>query len=138
MIFARGLDLGESKDKATGKATCEAIAMALKLEHHDIVDLLYLFQHNPAGTRHQLMIELGEHEAMAADIFAMVVFVSDDFLKLKHRENNASGFFKMVLKLPMELQMIVCRRAVGSMKSGISAKDVDVAARYLVSVLEAK
>jgi ankyrin repeat protein len=129
MIFGRGLELGKKE------AARAANVIAFMMGQDSVFQLLIRFNKNSQKQRYKLMIELQEHEAMAADLLSMVLFIIEGLLNFRNKDTNATGFFKMVLKLPLELQMIVCLRAVGSMKSGISAKDVDVAARYLVSVL---
>jgi len=40
-------------------------------------------------------------------------------------------FLQMVGKLPMELQMIVCLRWLGSMRTGITSKHVNIAFKIL-------
>jgi len=67
-----------------------------------------------------------------SELFAMIVFLCGDLLRLKpafiipasaSASNStiadALRFFTMACKLPMELQMILCHRVVGSMKQNI-------------------
>jgi len=64
----------------------------------------------------------GVYDEMAAGIFALVVFLCDDLLRLKHPENttNSTRFFQMASKLPLELQMLLCHRIVSSGQDTIS------------------
>ena len=64
---------------------------------------------------------------MAAEVFALVVFLCDGLLKIK--EENMSGaarFFRMAKELPLELQMVLCHRVVGSMRMNIPGKQSEV------------
>ena len=47
----------------------------------------------------------------------------------------APRFFTIAKRLPMELQMILCRRAVGSMKQSILRKDSEAAFKSLARIL---
>jgi hypothetical protein len=72
--------------------------------------------------------------AIVADLFAVIVFLCDDFLKAKSWTGrllslgtDAIRFFSMVQKLPMELQMVLCYRAYGSSKEYILSKKSEAA-----------
>ena len=91
---------------------------------------------NPAQTRHELRVKLGVLDELAADIFALTVFLCDDLLQLKPAplastpnpaDSAATRFFDIASKLPMELQMILCYRAVSSMKQNILHNDSEAA-----------
>ena len=47
----------------------------------------------------------------------------------------ATRFFTIASKLPMELQMILCHRAVGSMKDSVLSQDSEVAFKSLAKTL---
>ena len=78
---------------------------------------------------------------LAAEIFALTVFFCDGLLQLKPVLPNqvaaggASRFCIVASKLPMELQMILCRRVVGSTKQNIEPTDSDAAFRSLARIL---
>ena len=82
-------------------------------------------------------MKLGVLDALAAEVFALTVFLCDDLLQLKPTltttitASAASRFFTIASKLPMELQMILCHRVVGSMKQNILHKDSEVAFKSL-------
>ena len=89
-------------------------------------------------TRHQVRVKLGLLDALAAEVFALTVFLCDDLLQLKpalitssNQAATASRFFVIAGKLPMELQMILCHRAVGSTKQNFLLKDSEVAFKSL-------
>ena len=85
-------------------------------------------------------------EALAANRFALTVFLCDDLLQVKPASSDpsiaATRFFTIASKLPMELQMVLCRRAVGSVKQNILHKDSEIAfkslARSLLLLSQAK
>ena len=66
-------------------------------------------------------------------MFALVVFVSDGLLEIKDTTTRtpAARFFSIARRLPLELQMMLCHRVVGSAKEIISGKDSEVAFKEL-------
>ena len=105
------------------------------------MSVLERFIANPAQTRHERRVKLGILDALAAEVFALTV-LCDDLLQLKPASNPAVAtavtairFFAISSKLPMELQMILCHRAVGSMKQNILRKDSEVAFKSLARLL---
>jgi len=84
-------------------------------------------------------------DALAAEVFALTVFLCDDLLQLQPASHlaatpnpaaAATRFFVIAKRLPMELQMMLCHRAVGSMKQNILRKDSEVAFRSLAAWLQ--
>jgi len=96
---------------------------------------------NPTQIRHELRMKLGALDELAAEVFALTVFLCDELLLLKPAptHNFAAGaatrFFAIASQLPMELQMILCHRAVGSMKQNILQKDSEAAFKSLAKTL---
>ena len=79
-------------------------------------------------------------DALAAEIFALTVFLCDELLHLKPTLATTAAtdtlrFFSIISKLPMELQMILCHRVVGSMKQNILLKDSEAAFKSLARIL---
>jgi len=78
--------------------------------------------------RHAVRVELGCCDELAAEMFALVVFVFDGLLKIKDTTPSpAARFFKIATQLPLELQMVLCFRRVGSGKEIIAGKESEVA-----------
>jgi len=127
----------------TRKGDYTALEIASEYERTEVVSLLERFLANPALTRHELRVKLGVLDELAAEVFALTVFLCDDLLQLKPAPTtttaaaaaSASQFFTIISKLPMELQMVLCHRAVGSMKQNILHKDSEVAFKSLASIL---
>jgi hypothetical protein len=140
MIALRGdneLEL-DKKGKYYGKEYT-AIEIARNKNKTEVVLLLERFIKNQAQTRHEIRIELGLVDKDAAELFAMTVFLCDDFLRLKEANSPAAlRFFKIAKKLPMELQMMLCYRVFGSAKENIKSKDSEPAFKRLAKTLITK
>jgi ankyrin repeat protein len=74
----RELDLGEP-----GNDPDDAIEVAMKEKKTEVGSLLERFKANPEKTRHEVRVELGCFDVMAAEMFALVIFHSDGLLKIK-------------------------------------------------------
>ena len=156
-LIASGRDLGDvvnSTGRTTGNEECTAIEVARREKKTKVVALLERFIANPAQTRCELRGKLGLLDEMSAEIFALVVFLCDDLLQFKPvpvlaplaSTNPAAAtaaiaaitgplqFFGIAIQLPMELQIILCRRAVGSMKQNIFHKDSEAAFKSLARI----
>ena len=139
-LIASGRDLGDIGVKGNFRGNnLTALEMA-RHEQSDAVSVLEKFIANPAQTRHELRVKLGVSAALAAELFAVVVFLSDDLLQPRPAlatiiaASAATRFFAITSKLPMELQMILCHRVVGSMKQNILYKDSESPSNHLRSV----
>jgi len=73
----------------------------------------------------------------------LTVFLCDELLQFRPalfaspmcNAATATRFFAIAFRLPMELQMMLCHRAVGSMKQNILRKDSEVAFKALARIL---
>jgi len=75
-----------------------------------------------------MRVELGLLDELAAEMFALVVFVSDGLLQVNETTSTpAARFFRIATQLPLELQMVLCFRQVGSCKEIIPGKESEVA-----------
>ena len=104
----------------------------------EVVSLLEGFVKNQTQTRHEVRVELGVVDALAAELFATTVFLCDDFLRIRKPDSNskAGRFLRIVSRLPMELQMVLCHRVYGSDKDNIPSKDSEPAFRHLASLYQ--
>ena len=127
IAFGREMDLGTPGDSST-----DAIGEAEERRKTEVVTLLERFKENPVETRHVVRVELGLVDELAADVFAMVVFVSDGLLKTNDTTPSpAARFFSIAAQLPLELQMVLCYRLRGSGKEIIPGKESEVAFKEL-------
>ena len=111
-------------------------------ERTEVVSLLERFIANPAQTRHEVRVKHGMLDALTAEVFALTVFLCDNLLQFKPASHPAAAataaairFFAIASKLPMELQMLLCHRAVGSMKQNILRQDSEAAFKSLARIL---
>jgi len=114
-----------------------ALEIAREGNQTEAAAVLERFMSNPGQTRHELRVKLGVLDAMAAEVFALTVFLCDDLLQLQPTDSCAARikFFVIASMLPMELQMILCHRVVGSMKQTILRKDSEPAFKSLARIL---
>jgi len=114
-----------------------ALGISQRKSFHKVTSLLERFTINPSQTRHEVRLELGIVDEPAAELFVLIVFLCDHLLQLKPvlAHSKATRFFAVASSLPMELQMVLCRRAVGSMKQSILTKDSEVAFKALARIL---
>ena len=124
----REMDLG-----TPGNDQTDAIGVARRSGQTEIVALLKRFKENPLETRHATKVELDWYHALAAEMFALVVFVSDGLLQVNDTMTTtpAARFFNITRRLPLELQMVLCCRLMGSDKEIIRGKDSEVAFKEL-------
>jgi len=141
-IIASGRDLGDVKndmgaDGWDGK-NYTTLEIARKFKKTKVVTLLKGFLANPSWTRHELRTKLGLFDELAAGVFALIVFLCDDLLQLKEvvveqskKFDNSVRFFSIAKTLPMEIQMLLCHRVVGSMKQNVLSNDSEPAFKAL-------
>lgn len=107
--------------------------------------LLQEYANNPVPVRLRLQFELGI--VSAAIVFSIVLLVSDDFFRIKslpemnddlHDEGikaqyvNAIRLLTISSKLPIELQMLLAHRAMGSAGDIVLQKEFDPAITHLL------
>ena len=125
----RKIDLGKPGDVDK----TDAIGAAKDRRNTAVVTLLERFKSDAAKTRHAMRLELGWYNEAAAERFALVVFVSDGLLQINDTKTTtpAARFFSIARRLPLELQMMLCFRQVGSDKEIIPGKDSEMAFKEL-------
>jgi len=116
----------------------DAIGAAKQRGKTEVATLLERFQDYPEETRHHVRVDLGWYDDAAAEMFALVVFVSDGLLQIKDTTtpSPAARFFSIARRLPLELQMILCFRQVGSDKEIVPGKESEVEFKELAKRLE--
>jgi len=132
------------KGKTGGMAKTTPPLKLQREKNTKVVSVLERFIVNPALTRHELRVKLGVLDELAAEVFALMVFLCDDLFHLKpasnptvtpNRTSATTRFFVIVKCLPIELQMILCHRAVGSTKQNILLKDSEAIFKSLARIL---
>ena len=110
----------------------DAIRTAKEEGRTEVVSLLERFKSDATQTRHAVRVELGLLDELAAEVFALVVFVSDGLLQINDTSTTpspAARFFCIAGRL--ELQMVLCFRQVGSDKEIFPGKLSEVAFKEL-------
>ena len=128
---------GREMDLGTPGKWGDVIGMAKKFRKTEVVTLLERFKSDTAQTRHAMRVELGWYDEAAAEMFALVVFISDELLQIKDTKitTPAARFFDIARSLPLELQMVLCHRLVGSPKETVQGRDSEVAFKELAERL---
>jgi len=127
----REMDLGKPGDN-----NADVIWVAKEQRRTEVATLLERFKSDAAQTRDAIRVEIGWYDEAAAEMFALVVFVSDGLLQIKDTTpSSAVRFFNIARRLPLELQMIVCHLVVGSAKEIIPGNESEVAFKSLASRL---
>jgi len=124
-------------------------------EESERTRMLEFFGTNPAAAKHEARVSLRLPIAVAAGLFADVVFISDDLLVVKNFTTPASmgtaghswerrllinfgRFFCMAARLPLDLQGLLCLRFFGSRRSIIPTGDAEIAFRHLAYELSTR
>ena len=91
-----------------------------KKGHLNCVALLDEFQRDRSSVKLRLWEELELQGLVAAELFVLVVFLSDDYLALPPPTTpeviRIRRFLAISRRLPIELQMVLCNRTCGSPK----------------------
>jgi len=107
-----------------------------------IAALITDYLQDPVAVKTRLGKELQAPEKLAGSYFALVVLLSDRFLALRHQEDagddrrdmeevNSARFLAFALRLPFDLQMVLCSVAAASSKTVILSKFSEPAFRFL-------
>lgn len=123
-LIAAGREIqGQPEDWVNGYSSQNMIETA---------HLIRRYWDHPEETMHQVRVELRFSEEFAAEVFALVVFLCDGLLEIKDSiMTGAARFFRMAQSLPMELQMVLCRRVVGSPADNIPGNHRELAFRHV-------
>jgi len=82
--------------------------------------------------RATLRSELGLTTGDIAADFACAVLLSDGFLRLRLQDTDSARFWMIMIKLPMELQMILCHRSRQSPRQTVLVRDTEVALKAVI------
>jgi hypothetical protein len=141
-MIASGREINLDVQVKWGGRDFSAIEIARVRGDTEIVSLLERFTKNQAQIRHEIRVELAIPDALAAELFAMVIFLCDGLLKprskkarLRKNLPETLRFFGIAQRLPMELQVILCFAVYDSGKERIPSKDSEPAFKSLARAL---
>jgi len=96
----------------------------------------------PQLTAFRLRVEDGDTVSLAAEMFAVIVLVCDDYLTFRDLAARSAAledrlarwrrFLLTASALPMEVQMLLCRRAYGDGGSNLLSKDSELGFKNVV------
>jgi len=142
-LIASGRELGDVAN-VKGKWNDQeytALETARTRKRVNVVSVLEMFMANPTQTRHEVRVKFGFPDQVAAEVFALIVFLCDGVLQLKPAliSSRPPGlrFFAIACKLPIELQMVLCHRVFESMKQSIVRNNSEIAFQSLARILRA-
>ena len=88
------------------------------------------------GTFDRLIFRSGISFGVPSDLFAVGVFVNDGYLAFRRPRpevENLRRFLKILVSLPMELQMVLCHRTASSFGIIISSAVAEISFRSVVT-----
>jgi hypothetical protein len=144
---------GNSSDEYCGRAI-SPLQLARAKGRHSIAELINDYLVRPDITRHEIRAELGLTSGTVPAMFAVIVFICDGLLAINPAvlgtvetirgrgpaESPSEGsvrFLRVAVRLPLELQMVLCHIAFGSSGNTIPATESEIAFRSLARRLEA-
>ena len=136
-MIASGKELGDVKRDGGAFYYTLTEPVTSRTEVQQCKVLLKKFAQNPMKVRHDVRILLGTADEQATHLFALVIFVSDDYLSpLAHLPPNSPlrRFFRIVSLLPLELQMTVCNRLYASGKDLVPKRDSEAGFKWLARI----
>jgi len=131
----REVHLGPSRRQA------DAVLEAKQAGRDEAVAMLEKFKADPKWTRELARRQVGYYDEPAAELFAPIVFLCDGLLSIREGPWEESGsvaaarLFRILSQLPLDLQMVYCFRAIGSVKSVIALKPREESFRVLAHKL---
>jgi len=136
------LDTSSRALHPTGAVLTAAEAAARCWKYQEVavnpaVELLQKVAAHPLRTRYDTILELGMKEMLPPALFCLVVLVSDGFLEVRdgggdEEDTDYKRFFRLAVRLPLELQMLLSHCAYHSTKQLVRSKDLEVALRGLL------
>jgi len=150
IFVALGRDLGDLTEKGMEiehlHREVTPLELAVALGHTEAAALIRRLMKDENQTRHEVRLYFQLQPQSQDHLFSLVVFLSEGLLTMKTQPNvmtrnqkrqwnqgrNTRRFFGIASQLPMELQMLLCNRAGGSMKQLILTRDSEPMFKYLV------
>lgn len=112
-----------------------ALELARRKGELAIWALLESLARDPTLTRHGLQIEFGDPLALSIHLFCLLVLLCDDYLSLGEGSAGMEATircFSILTGMPMELQMVICRRVFGKGGDMFMSELLEPALRHIV------
>jgi hypothetical protein len=149
LIALRRKDLLMEKTSRWNGKAFTAIGIAKEKKNNEVLALLEGFKKSPIQTEFGVRLELGFVSELAAELFALMVLLCDDFLRIREDAITTpttttattttttmaalGRFYRISMCLPMELQMVLCHHVYGSSKQNILSKDSEAAFKFILT-----
>lgn len=102
----------------------------LPKDYQAIVELLENFEKDPKATTQILRNDYISH------LFALTVLLTDEYLNIINNSDlDIIKFFRIMIRLPIELQMVICNRTYWSLNDIVPSNNLEQWFRYLLTVL---
>jgi len=113
-----------------------ALDIAEKYKSYKCADLIYAYKNNPQRTIKRVRKEIN-WMSLNAEIFALMIFLSDDFVQLSNENNsskssNVKRFFKIAIQIHFDLQLVLVNRLCGKSSDNIPLDDRQNAFRLII------
>lgn len=133
--------------RSTKKTLISSRDVALARGIPAIVRLLDSYAEDPRGTRARLLATsptVRRHLQPAKEVFCLVVFLADGLLQLRPEtarwqngeEVGVRRFFRLALRLPLEMQTTLCCRVFGLAREVLPAQELEPVFRLIVRKFE--
>jgi ankyrin repeat protein len=117
-----------------------ALRPDLKIEESDIPETPYKnlddgknlvksYLVDPKGVRFKLQVQLGYTSRFIGELFAIIVYFTDGYLKTENSDDSRERFFLISKQLPLDLQMVLSNRVFGSSKDVVLSRDSEAGFR---------
>jgi len=123
--------------KASSNLTPKEIALGTG--KNEVAKLLEAFEADPEGIRKQLSRKLKLYDGDHVRLFIVVVLLCDHYFELppsiendNEKDSRIKRFFRIALKLPIELQMILVNRVYNKGTYWIPSQHVNHVIQYMV------
>lgn len=131
-----------SRRKLTTETLAKGLVLSDRLVHTPTSNLIRAFQRDPIKRQHLLRLQLGIYVEFSSEVYALIVFYCDDFFTLKDdrfvkkpEEKQSKRFISIVGRLPMEMQMIICKRAYSLTGNNIRGLEFEESMRRIRRLL---
>jgi hypothetical protein len=140
----RELYLGNKGDKRTdaikgAETNLRGEFSAMEMKYKTVIALLLkAYINEPLLTQNKMRKLIGK-PSIEAEFFAAIIFLCDGLLEFKEKEkgdSKAIKFFKIARILPMDIQLILCCRTMGSSKENIPGWERETAFKELASLFQ--
>ena len=114
----------------------DVLALVCLLEDEELLSLVTILRDDPARARLEAKLGFPLQLELVAELFAVVIFLSDGLLQVKtdYQQPSADKMVRFLIisqQLPMELQMLLCHRVFDSNQDNITSIQAETGFKQL-------